>query len=131
MGRSGDSLTAVSSLGVFLSLCLLSYYYWDNPKQPLRYGFFLFLVIALLVVVRHVWFCVVGPLKASFGNRKEGNGRYYCTKVCPEIGPALNNSCIRGTQVIVAYVSEYIKHDQVLRPHKLNLLFVVTTRMPF
>ena len=95
MGSSRDSLTAVSSLGVLLFLCLLSYSYWDNPKQLLRYGFFLFLVIALLVVVRHVWFCVVGPLKASFGNRKEVNGRYYSTEMCPEIWPDLC-ICIGG-----------------------------------
>lgn len=98
MSRSSDSLSAVSSLGVFLSLCLLSYCYWDKPKQLLRYGFLLFLVFALLVVVRHIWFCVVGPLKASFGNKKEECGRYYHIEVCPEIGYALNKiicMCIR------------------------------------
>ncbi len=76
MGRSGDSLTAVSSLGVLLSLCLISYCYWDNPRQLLRYGFLLFLVFGLLVAVRHIWFRAIGPLKASFANRKEENGRY-------------------------------------------------------
>ena len=89
MGRSGGSLTAVSSLGVLLCLCLISYYYWNNPKQLLRYGFFLFLVFALLVVVRHVWFSAVGPLKATFGNRREDNGRYYGVEVCPRINHAL------------------------------------------
>ena len=84
MGRSGDSLTAVSSLGVLLSLCLTSYCYWDNPKQLLRYGFSVFLVFALLVAVRHVWFRMSGPLKASFANRKEESGRYCHIEVCPE-----------------------------------------------
>ena len=75
MGRSRGSLTTVSGLGVFLSLCWIAYCYWDNPKQLLRYGFSSFLVIALLVVARHVWFSLAGPLKASFGNRKKENGR--------------------------------------------------------
>ena len=84
MDRSGDSLTAMSSLAVLLSLCLISYYYWDNPKQLLRYGFFLFLVFAFLVAVRHIWFRMSGPLKASFANRKEESGRYCYVEVCPK-----------------------------------------------
>ena len=85
MGHRRGPLTTLSGLGVLLSLCLIAYYYWDNPKLLLRCGYSLFLVFALLVVVRHVWLSVTGPLKASFGEKKEENGMSYDYGVYPEV----------------------------------------------
>ena len=75
MARRDGTLPTLSWLGLLLSVSFVVYNYWERPQQLFRWGFSLFLLLALFVVARHLWFSVAGPLRRMLGKNKQENGK--------------------------------------------------------
>ena len=72
-GRSG-AVTTLSGLAVLLSVGLMAYYYWDSPKQLMRYLYSAFLALALFAATRHLWLSTVGGAFSRLWMKETENG---------------------------------------------------------
>lgn len=94
----------MSGLGILLSLGLLVYCYWNSPLQLLRYCYTLFLLFALAVAARHLWFRLAGPLKATFGKKEQENGEAVDFRGTKVAAIHMHQSCTLESTILVCVV---------------------------